>query len=76
MNKAEKYTRGVKPSSKSEYFGKSYKELQHELKGSSKAKALSKAKNKGDDWAEKHGQVKGKQLVGTITGRKFGPKSY
>ena len=29
-----------------------------------------------DDWAEKHGQTKGKQLIGTITGKKFGPKSY
>ena len=44
MKKAEKYVRGVKPSSKSEYFGKSYKELQHESKNASKSKALSKAK--------------------------------
>ena len=48
MIKAEKYIRGVKPSSKSEYFGKSYKELQHESKeahkSASKAKALKKMK--------------------------------
>lgn len=29
---AEKYTRGIKPSSNSEYFGKSYAELRRESK--------------------------------------------
>lgn len=32
MEKEEKYSRGVKPTAKSEYFGKSYKELQSESK--------------------------------------------
>ncbi len=34
------------------------------------------AKRMKGGWAEKHGQVPGKQLKGTITSRKFGPKSY
>lgn len=39
-----------------------------------KSKALEGMKHKS--WAETHGQKEGKQLKGTITGRKFGPKSY
>jgi hypothetical protein len=40
---AEKYHTGHKPSAKSEYFGKSYGQLQRESKGA-KSKALSKLK--------------------------------
>ena len=50
---------------------------------SSKSEALKKKKDMagkmGKDkksWAETHGQEEGKQLKGTITGKKFGPKSY
>ncbi len=40
------------------------------------AKSEALKKKKGKSWAESHGQEEGKQLQGTITGKKFGPKSY